>query len=229
MLSSPEVTRQIGRQAEFPMNPNQILPVAGILFAVLVAVLLMLTTKRRRRNLLLPLVHLLDEGSGEVIEKFLYQMAQLDGHFRGRAVTLSVTQGGKNRPSEFRIKFSCLAPLAFDVKKELKGDTVLKALHLEKDVEVGDPELDRQFVFSCKEPERLASWVRRGEVQERLVSLMFSRKVNSLRLRDHSLDSIFLNYTTANLNLENLRTTLEDTLALAGSLESTFGTSAPPL
>ncbi len=108
------------------------------------------------------------------------------------------------------------------------GNPSLKALHLEKDVEVGDPELDRQFVFSCKEPERFASWVRRGEVRERLASLMFSRKVTNLRLRDHSLDSIFLNYATANLNLENFRATLEDTLALAGSLESTFGTSAPP-
>src|SRR3989442_9062875 len=173
------------------MTPNQILPIAGILFAVLVAVLLMLTTKRRRRNLLLPLVQLLDEGSGEVIEKFLYQMAQLDGHFRGRAVTLSVTQGGKNRPSEFRIKFSCLAPLAFDVKKELKADTVLKALHLEKDVEVGDPELDRQFVFSCKEPERLASWGRRGQVRERLVSLIFCPKGKGRRVGEHFPAAIF--------------------------------------
>src|SRR2546426_12327419 len=109
------------------MNPNQILPVAGILFAVLVAVLLMLTTRRRRRDLLLPLVQLLDEGSGEVIEKFLYQMAQLDGHFRGREVTLSVTQGGKNRPSEFRIKLSCLAPLAFDIKRSEEHTSELQS------------------------------------------------------------------------------------------------------
>lgn len=29
---------------------------------------------------------------------------------------------------EFRIKLSCLAPLTFEVKKELKGDTVLTSI-----------------------------------------------------------------------------------------------------
>ncbi len=137
------------------MDFPRLLPSITIPFLVLLAIFIMFLTQRRRKRLLARMVEFLDERTGEAVEQLLYQSGQLEGHFRGRAVALSVTADGKNRPPEFRIKLSCLAPLTFEIGKESSGDRVLKALHLEQDVEVGDPELDRQFVFSRTDPARL--------------------------------------------------------------------------
>ena len=201
-----------------------------LFFAVLISLFFIVGhyAKKRRKSFLLSAAESLDERSGQVVQRFWDMSARLAGHFKGRAATFIVIPGGKNRPSEFRIKILCRAPLTFKVWREGGGDKILKALHLEKDVQVGDDELDQKFVFTCQEPERFASWARRSEVRQKLLSMMASRAVTRIELHGLTLDAICLNYISAHLGPEDVREMLQGLEPLAASLESAFGTSASP-
>jgi hypothetical protein len=183
-------------------------------------------SKEQRKAFLDSLAGLFDERSGEAIAKAFSPLTILRGHYKGRAALLSADEGGKNKPSEFHVGIVCHAPIEFKIQIQSGGDKFLQALHLEKDVQVGDPDLDEKFVFTCQDPDRFSSWVRRSEVREKLMSMMIADDVTRLHLTKRTLTAAILGYKRKNLTLESVDGILRNTYGMIESIESVFGTGA---
>lgn len=201
---------------------------------VLIIFLAFYSGRRRRKRILQPFASLLDEKSAEVENHF--DSSRREGHFHGRGLAFTAIEGSRDTPSKLRVDLSCPGPLDFKISKERGADKFLKKLHLEHDIEIGDPEMDATFVFASSDPDRFASWARRSEVQEQIKSLLLTYGVSRLTLQTGTLDSLFvgsrgpsrLRNGFPQINMDDMGVILASMEKLAAALASAFGTSAPP-
>jgi hypothetical protein len=105
-----------------------------------------------------PVMDVLDEGSGR--KRGVLLRLGFDGRFRGRAITLRETPGGRYGSTCLDVTVECRAPFPFRFGREGRGAGIAKRLRLLQDVEIGDPRFDRLFTFRASEPERLVAWLR---------------------------------------------------------------------
>ena len=183
---------------------------AAILFFVFWA------ARRYNRNRMAVLAEVLDERSGEARGWFSFTLA---GHFNGREAEFRLTPGSKNSPPKLHTRLKCAAPMVFSVSREGVGARFAKALHLMKDVDVGDPVLDERYVFSTQDPEIFAEWVKEPEVKEAIMSLMDLRNMDRLDLKDGQLQALRVRFDKEDLQPPHARAVLERLDALARTFE----------
>jgi len=192
-------------------------PAVFIALALVLPIVVLYAAGASRRKRLLPLASILDEGSGEVTG---FIRSTLAGHFRGREVSFILMSGGKNSPPKFFIDVTCGGSLVFGISREDLGSRIAKTLHLKKDVEIGDADLDEKLVFSCREPERLIAWISGRDMKESVARLLLSRDVDRLAREEGRLRAAHYHYNRADLDPERVRGVLEGLDSLARSLDS---------
>jgi hypothetical protein len=142
-----------------------------VLAVVLVAGLSALAAVRRRRQLL-ALSPALDPGSVR-LEGSPFPRS-LCGRYQQRAVEFR-RPAGKSDGAMLQAWLDCASNLEFEVVRKGVVSRFTRAIHLEKGVETGDPDLDRRFTFLSREPERLAGWLRSSESARRAVETLFEQ------------------------------------------------------
>jgi len=191
-----------------------------VIFALVAGAVAVIVTfaRMRKKKHLLSLSGLLDERPSEVKGVFT---VRLEGHYRGRDARFVLEPGGKNKPSKFHALLGCRVPLSFEIHKEYPGSGILKALRLVKDLEIGDPRLDADYVFSCDETDRFANWMRGSPVVwEALDSLLHGRHMAVLAMQDGRLKATRHRYGRDDLDVEHVRGILDDLERIVQSLET---------
>src|SRR6266850_3825879 len=196
---------------------DAIQPLLFFLPAIALGMFILFFSRRRMRRKLEPLAELLDEHSGDPTGFFAVTLA---GHFRSREAAFLLIPGGKNRPRKFFIEVACAGSLVFEIYREGMGTRFAKKLHLLKDVEIGDSELDEKLVFSCKDPERFSRWIASTEVKAAVSSLLLARDVDRLALETGRLRAIHIHYGDDDFERERVRGVLGEMETLARALES---------
>lgn len=157
-----------------------------ILFAVICIPIVIIFMKLRREKRMRPLAEVLDERRFKIKGIMTTTMS---GLYQGRPTRFYYSPGGGGgqyggSPAEFHVVLSCRSLFSFKIYKESMGSKVGKALGFVPDVEIGDPELDRQLVFRCDSPQSFTDWVGRPEVKEKVASLVLAEGVDSLQYDD---------------------------------------------
>ncbi|MFC1679046.1 hypothetical protein ACFL2T_02420, partial [Elusimicrobiota bacterium] len=106
--------------------------------------------------------------------------AKASGLWRGTRIELVLqelrefsSRDGHGIPSSFLDVFlECPAGLEFIASRESMAKRAGKRLGLIKDVETGDPQLDKAFVFKSQDPEALKQIIRKPEFKAALLSLL---------------------------------------------------------
>jgi hypothetical protein len=128
---------------------------------------------------LLPLAEVLDD------RQFKIKAGTMRGLYHGRPTLFYYVRGGvgyeTDQDTEFVVSLSCRSHFSFKIYKESMGTKVGKALRFVRDVEIGDPKLDRQLVFRCDSSQSFTNWMRRPEVKKKIASLALEKRVASLQ------------------------------------------------
>ncbi len=160
------------------MNQNGLLLI--LVFVALVGGYVYLSQWDRRRRFR-PLIGLLDERSGEIQAGLLSPEVSLEGHFHGKEVRFLFTDGSRSTRPRFHVVISCSAPIHLEITREDVAGKIGKALRLRSDIQVGDPELDRHFIFSSPWPECLAALVRMPEARQPIESILLRGGMDSVQ------------------------------------------------
>lgn len=192
-------------------------PWVAILPALAVIALVIAIARSHMKGHLRPLGVLLDERPDDVPGFF---PKGLEGHRQGRAVSIRLRPGGHNHPSRFHVKIACGAPLKFKIAKEGAGARIAKALHLMKDVRIGDPRLDERYVFSTADPEPFSRWVRdTPEVRTAIEDLFDRCDMNEVSMDDGNIIATRVHFGGSHTEVDRVRDILERLEILARSLE----------
>jgi hypothetical protein len=167
-------------------DPTTWLGWTGIAAAVLLVVGVSGMFRRWRMRRLLPA---LDGESGELKG---FDPVRLVGSYRGRAVEFRQEAGGRNTPSAFQILLDSRTSLPFRAGREGAGVRFAKRLHLMKDLEVGEAELDATLTFQASEPERFRGWLQSsGEARGAITTLFAVHSAASLEQEDARLSAVW--------------------------------------
>jgi hypothetical protein len=167
------------------------------------------------RRTLLRLTELLDERGGEASG---FRNVVLKGHYQGRRVAFRLIPGSRYRPRILHVAFTEGASLWFQIQKETMGNFLAAHVGLIKDIELGDENLDRDYVFSSREPERFANWVRAAGVMAAVETLMKERGVDLLA-QDQEMRAELRRFSRREASPENVREILDGLSALRRTLE----------
>lgn len=187
--------------------------IVAIMAGVAVAAFVLVRSANRRR--LAPLAELLDGGSGEPVGWFRFR---LEGHVEGREVAFVSVPGSRHSPPRFLVRLACPVTAGFRISREGGGTRFAKRLHLLKDAQVNDPELDAKYVFACADPESFGRWIRASEVREAVIALMDGERVHSVALRDGRLESVLVRPRRESYAPASARRVVERLQVLARSL-----------
>jgi hypothetical protein len=177
---------------------------------------MLLFIRARLRGKIAPLAEALDGGQGELTGPVAPKLA---GRRKGRETAFILRPGGKNTPPKFFIQIACHRPMSFAIYRENAGTKVAKGLHLIKDVEIGDPELDGKLLFSCREPEPFIHWMGSGEVRGAVGDLLLRQDVDRLELGNAALRAVQVRYHASDLERSRIESVLDAMETLVRSLE----------
>jgi hypothetical protein len=177
---------------------------------------MLLFIRARLRGKIAPLAAALDGGQGEVTGPIAPTLA---GRRKGREAAFTLRPGGKNTPPKFFIQIACNRPMIFAIYRENAGTRVAKGLHLLKDVEIGDTDLDGKLVFSCRDPEPFIHWMGSREVRGAVEDLVLLRDVDRLELGDGALRAVHVRYHASDLERSRIEGVLDAMEILVRSLE----------
>jgi hypothetical protein len=89
--------------------------------AIIVAVVAIVGLQRwYRKHLLVRLVSLLDEQDGTPLSNWMDGKSEVEGHYQGRATTLTYQMGGRYTPSHFTIAMACAGSAPFVITRKRK-------------------------------------------------------------------------------------------------------------
>jgi len=195
-------------------NPTFVVPLIAAALAVVLAIAFFVSRSRKER--FLALGQLLDERPRQAAGFFTLS---LEGHYRERPARFRLVPGGKNQPPRFHAALGCGTSISFDIYHQNFLTRIGAALKLVKDLEIGDPNLDPEYVFSCRDEAPFASWLRgSGEARDALKRLMDDRRVEHLRLREGFLEAIRTCRSREVTDPDNVRPVMDDLERLVRTL-----------
>ncbi len=139
----------------------------------------------QRRRQLSALIELFDDRP-EL--QGLFNAHRLDGHYRGRELTLRIYSGSKSSPQRFHIWFACACPFDFEMQKDSR-DLRFRARMGFRSVIPADaiPLGDGAIAFSDTDPERFRNWAREHLVELGIGSLFANHQLDAITFKEGML------------------------------------------
>jgi hypothetical protein len=210
-----------------------------ILFAVFCIPIFIIFTKLSRERRMRPLSKVLDERRFKIKG---IMSTTMSGLYQGRPVRFCYHSsqpaadfgGGGGYPEMFYVILSCRSLFSFKIYKKSMKTKITEGLNFLPEVEIGDPEMDRKIVFRCGSPQSFSEWMISPEVKEKIASLVFTDKVDSLKYDDGFLGVYYIKYRSSigpfsvgtdlkeKMTPWNVTFVLQKLQSLAQSLESTM-------
>lgn len=173
-----------------------------ILFVVICIPIFIIFTKLNQERRLRPLGKVLDEhrfkikGIMRTTMHGLYQGQPVRfGYYPSQPAAEFGSGGGE--PEMFYVILSCRSLFSFKIYKKSMKTNITEGLNSLPEVEIGDPEMDRRIVFRCGSPQSFSEWMVSPEVKEKIASLVFADKVDSLKYDDGFLGVYYIKYRSS--------------------------------
>jgi hypothetical protein len=115
---------------------------------------------------------------------------RLEGHARGRTVTLRMVPGSKYAPDRFHVVIACTLPFDFEIRKNTFDNRFRSRMGFLPGVPTDHTRVGDAVAFSRTDPERFTNWAGRTLPALGIERLFTDYKVDSVTFKEGSLHAI---------------------------------------